>query len=85
MELKGLCRQILSIITFLFVDVKCFFFFISDDFFYLFVTYFLFDNIFFQHLLNPFFICRFLLGQDISDWNRMTDSAVVFRKPNTTG
>jgi hypothetical protein len=25
------------------------------------------------------------LGQDITDWNRMSDSAVVFSKPITTG
>jgi len=25
------------------------------------------------------------LGRDITDWNRMTDSAVVFRKPITMG
>ena len=28
---------------------------------------------------------RFILGRYIPDWNRMTDSAVVFRKPITMG
>ena len=28
---------------------------------------------------------RLLLGRDITDWNSMTDSAVVFGKPITTG
>ena len=34
---------------------------------------------------NSYKFGRFLLGWDITDWNRMTDSAVVFRKPITTG
>ena len=34
---------------------------------------------------NSYKFGRFLLEQDISDWNRMTDSSVVFRKPITMG
>ena len=34
---------------------------------------------------NSYKFGRFLLGQNIADCNRMTDSAVVFRKPITTG
>ena len=34
---------------------------------------------------NSYKFGRFLLGRDITDWNRMADSAVVFRKPITTG
>ena len=36
-------------------------------------------------IYNSYKFGRFLLGLDISDWNRMTDSAVVFRKPITMG
>ena len=34
---------------------------------------------------NTYTFCTFLLGRDITNWNRMTDSAVVFRKLITTG
>ena len=34
---------------------------------------------------NSYKFDRFLLGWEISNWNRMTDSAVVFRKPITMG
>ena len=34
---------------------------------------------------NSYTFGRFLLEQDIANWNRMTDSAVVFRKPISTG
>ena len=34
---------------------------------------------------NSYKFGRFLLGQEITDWNRMTDSAVVFRKPISMG
>ena len=30
-------------------------------------------------------LADFYWGRDITDWNRMTDSAVVFRRPITTG
>ena len=34
---------------------------------------------------NSYKFGRFLLRRDISDWNRMTDSAVVFHIPITMG
>ena len=34
---------------------------------------------------NSYKFGRFLLGRDIADWNRMTDSAVVCRKPIKIG
>ena len=34
---------------------------------------------------NSYKFSRFLLGRDIANWNMMTDSAVVFRKPIAMG
>ena len=34
---------------------------------------------------NSYEFGRFLLGRDMANWNRMMDSALVFRKPITTG
>jgi len=39
-------------------------------------------HVFFHNLYK---FGRFLLGRDIANWNRMMDSAVVFRKPITMG
>ena len=39
----------------------------------------------YSFIIHRYKFGRFLLGWDITDWNRMTDSAVVFRKPITKG
>ena len=35
--------------------------------------------------LNTYKVCTFLLGREIADLRRLTDSAVFFRKAITTG